>query len=173
MNGAGSRDIERVLLVSRHAVLETPRTAAAQVAAPTLPRRVPALELADFWLFVRSKKQQRWTWLAFDRVRRAVVAFVNERRTEAACQKLLKQLAGCQVSRYYRDDWQSYKKFLAAKQHPVDKEQTRHLARHNSNFRTHLKRLQRRTICYSKTAEIHDAVLKLYIEYANAGHHHL
>ena len=33
MNGAGSRDIERVLLVSRHTVLATLRTAAAQVAA--------------------------------------------------------------------------------------------------------------------------------------------
>lgn len=147
MNGAGIRDIERVLLVSRH----------------TVPRRVRALELDEFWSFVRSKKQQRWTWLAFDRVR----------RTDAACQQLLKQLADCQVSRYYTDEWQSYKKFLPTKQHEVGKEQTRHIERHNLNFRTHLKRLQRRTICYSKTAEMHDAVLKLYIQHSNAGHHHL
>jgi insertion element IS1 protein InsB len=173
LNGAGIRDIERVLLVSRHTVLETLRTAAAQVTAPTVPRRVRALELDEFWSFVRSKRQQRWTWLAFDRVRRAVVAFVNERRTDAACQKLLQQLAGCQVSRYYTDDWQSYKKLLPAKQHQVGKEQTRHIERHNLNFRTHLKRLQRRTICYSKSPEMHDAVLKLYIEHSNAGHHHL
>lgn len=173
MNGAGIRDIKRVLLVSRHTVLATLRTAAAQVAAPTLPRCMRALELDECWSFVRSKKQKRWTWLAFDRVRRAVVAFVNERRTDAACQKLLKQLAGGRVGRYYTDDWQFYKNFLPAKQHQVGKEQTRHIERHKLNFQPHLKRLQRRTICYSKTAEMHDAVLKLYIQHSNAGHHHL
>jgi len=173
MNGSGVRDIERVLLVSRYSVLKTLRTAAAQVEEPAVPRRVCALELDELWSFVRTKKQQRWTWYGFDRARRKVVAFVNERRTDAACQKLLKKLSGCQVSRYYTDDWQSYKKFLPAKQHRVGKEETRHIERHNLNFRTHVKRLQRRTICYSKSSTMHDAVIKLYVHHSNAGHHHL
>jgi hypothetical protein len=59
MNGAGVRDIERLLLLSRYSVLKTVRTAAAQIAEPTVPRRVRALELDEFWSFVRTKKQQR------------------------------------------------------------------------------------------------------------------
>jgi insertion element IS1 protein InsB len=108
------------------------------------------LELDEFWSFVRNKKQQRWTWYGFDRERRQVVAFVNERRTDAACRKLLKKLGGCQVRRYYSDDWQAYAKLLPAKRHQVGKAGTRHIERHNLNFRTHVKRLQRRTIYYSK-----------------------
>ena len=38
------------------------------------------------------------------------------------------------------------------------------------NFRTHLKRLQRRTICFSKSEEMHGAVLKLYIDSHNRQH---
>jgi insertion element IS1 protein InsB len=173
LNGSGVRDIERVLLVSRYRVLKTLCAAAQQVAEPPLPKRVRALELDECWSFVRTKKQQRWTWYGFDRARRKVVAFVNARRTDAACQTLLKKLDGCRVSHYYSDDWQSYKKFLPAKQHRVGKDGTRQIERPNLNFRTQVKRLQRRTICYSKSPEMHDAVIKLYVQHSNAGHHHL
>jgi IS1 family transposase len=48
------------------------------------------------------------------------------------------------------EDKQAYAKLLPAKRHQVGKAGTRHIERHNLNFRTHVKRLQRRTICYSK-----------------------
>jgi IS1 family transposase len=98
---------------------------------------------------------------------------INDRGTDAACGRLLKKLVGCQISRYYTDDWQSYKKLLPAHKHQIGEAGTRNIERHNLNFRTHVKRLQRRTICYSKSVEMHDAVLKLYVQHANAGHHHL
>jgi len=94
MNGSGIRDISRVLLLSHYRVLKTLREAAAQVAEPAVPRRVSALELGEFSSFVRNK-EQRWTWYGFDRERRQVVTFVNERRTDAVCRKLLKKLDGC------------------------------------------------------------------------------
>ena len=38
------------------------------------------------------------------------------------------------------------------------------IERKNLNFKTHLKRLNRRTICYSKNEQIHDIVISIYIE---------
>ena len=37
------------------------------------------------------------------------------------------------------------------------------IERKNLNFRTHIKRLNRKTICYSKDEEIHDNVIGMYI----------
>jgi len=37
-------------------------------------------------------------------------------------------------------------------------------------FRTRIKRLQRRTICFSKSEVMHDAVLKLHIHHLNPLH---
>jgi hypothetical protein len=37
---------------------------------------------------------------------------------------------------------------------------------------TRLKRLQRHTICYSKSAVMHDTVIKLFVYHSNADHHH-
>ncbi|OWY19641.1 hypothetical protein BVG80_17860 [Sphingobacteriales bacterium TSM_CSM] len=44
------------------------------------------------------------------------------------------------------------------------KANTRKIERKNLNFRTHIKRLQRKTICFSKNEQIHDNVIGLHIE---------
>ena len=104
MNGSGIRNISRVLLLSPNRVLKTLRQAAAEVSEPIAPRRVRDMEIDEFWSFVGTKKQERWTWYRFDRKRRKVVAFVNGRRTDAACELLPKKLKGCRVGRYHTDD---------------------------------------------------------------------
>jgi insertion element IS1 protein InsB len=45
------------------------------------------------------------------------------------------------------------------------------IERNKLNFRTHLKRLQRETICFSKAEDMHEAVTKLYIRHLNARQH--
>jgi insertion element IS1 protein InsB len=172
INGAGIRDIERVLFLSTNTILKTLLEAATLVDDPAYPRRVHDLEMDEFWSFVGAKRRQRWTWYGYDRRRRKVVAFVNERRTDAACRQLLQKLAGCRITRYHTDNWQSYAKFLPARRHRTGKEGTSRIERHNLNFRTRLKRLQRHTICYSKSAVVHDAVIKLYVHHSNADNHH-
>jgi insertion element IS1 protein InsB len=149
------------------------RQAAEEVSEPAVQCRVRDLEVDEFRSFVGDKEQRRWTWYGFDRQRRMVITSVNDRRTDGACGRLLKKLEGCQVSRYHTDGWQSYKKLLSARKHKVGKEGTQCVERNNLSFRTHIKRLQRGTICYSKSVEMHDAALKLYIHHSNAGHHHL
>jgi len=76
------------------------------------------------------------------------------------------------VRNFATDDWQSYSKVLPAKRHHVGKDGTQRIERKNLNFRTHLKRLQRKTICFSKSLEMHQAVIKLYIYALNSTQHH-
>lgn len=173
MNGSGIRDISRVLQTSTNTVLKLIRQAAEQVAEPAVPQRIADLELDEFWSFVEKKKQQRWTWLAFDRKRKRVMAYQNGRRTDQNCAALLKKLSASRVNRFHTDKWESYLKLLPQTKHLIGKEGTRNIERHNLNFRTHVKRLQRRTICFSKSVEMHDAVIKLYIQHSNLGQHHL
>ncbi len=46
----------------------------------------------------------------------------------------------------------------------IGKDQTWKIERKNLNFRTHIKRLNRKTICFSKNEQIHDNVIRMYIE---------
>lgn len=68
------------------------------------------------------------------------------------------------IRSYSTDNWQSYAKYIPSAQHHIGKDQTWKIERTNFNFRTHLKRLHRKTICFSKNETIHDKVIGLYIE---------
>jgi insertion element IS1 protein InsB len=143
---------------------------AARVRRRPLPLRFVELELDELWSFVGDKTQQAWLWYAFEPRSHQVVAWVIGRRTDAICRRLLRQLRRCHVLRLCTDDWGSYRKLIPKAQHWVGKQWTQEIERQNLNFRTHLKRLHRRTICFSKSDEMHKAVVKLYIEQHNRQH---
>jgi insertion element IS1 protein InsB len=86
---------------------------------------------------------------------------------------LVEKLSSCAVENFYPDDWHSYAKLLPAARHTIGKAVTQDIERHNLNFRTHVKRLHRRTICFAKSAEMHATVIKLYVNHANAAQHKL
>jgi len=56
---------------------------------------------------------------------------------------------------------------LPVSRHRIRKKGTQRIERQNLNFRTHIKRLNRRTICFSKSEIMHDAVIKLFIYRTN------
>ena len=92
-----------------------------------------------------------------------ILAYHNGKRTDASCKALMKKLKGFPIRRFHTDDWQSYKKYIPAKKHKIGKENTWKIERKNLNFRTHLKRLSRKTICFSKSKIVHDNVIGIYI----------
>src|ERR671931_1707387 len=52
---------------------------------------------------------------------------------------------------------------VGAEQHTVGKAHTQKIESKHINLRTRIKRLVRRTICFSKTTTMHDLVLGLFI----------
>ncbi len=173
MNSSGIRDIARVLRVSTQTVLKVIRASADKLSEPRVPPRIKDLELDEFWSFIKDKSQQWWCWYGLNRRTTRIAAYVLGRRTDESCQQLNDKLAGCVIENFYTDNWQSYAKTLPVERHTVSKRETLNIERHNLNFRTHLKRLHRRTICFSKSLEMHAAVIKLYVSHVNASQHKL
>jgi insertion element IS1 protein InsB len=118
----------------------------------------------EFWSFVGDTSNQRWTWYAIDRNGGQILAHHNGRRTDEACEALIAKLDIFPIRSYYTDNWQSYAKYIPADKHRTGKEHTWKIERTNLNFRTHRKRVHRKTICFSKDKDIHDNVIGLYIE---------
>ncbi len=173
LNSSGIRDIARVLSISTNTVLKTLRERAAAILEPRVPPRIKDLEVDEVWSFIGKKSEQCWLWYGLNRATKRIAAYVLGRRTDKSCQELVEKLDSCQVANYYTDDWQSYRKTLDPERHHIGKDGTQDIERHNLNFRTHVKRLHRRTICFSKSAEMHAAVIKLYVNYLNAWQHKL
>ena len=121
-------------------------------------------EADEFWSYVGNKTNQRWTWYAMDKKSGIILAWVNGKRTDASFQKLLTLLKNTPIAQYYTDDWGAYDRLLPKGLHTVGKDLTWKIERKNLNFRTHIKRLNRKTICFSKNEQIHDNVIGMYIE---------
>ena len=100
----------------------------------------------EIWSFVRHKKGQRWLWWVEDATTGQVLAFVFGRRTHATFRRLLAVLttAGWPVERWFTEAC------LPAAQHQVGKGALQRLERKHLTLRTRLKRLARKTICFSK-----------------------
>ncbi|KXB09354.1 hypothetical protein AKJ60_00395 [candidate division MSBL1 archaeon SCGC-AAA385M11] len=120
-------------------------------------------EADEFWSFVGNKRNQRWTWYAIERTTGIILAWHNGRRTDDSCYNLMNKLAIFPIKYYHTDDWQSYRKYIPSDKHIICKDDTWKIERKNLNFRTHIKRLNRKTICFSKNEAIHDKVIGMYI----------
>lgn len=98
-----------------------------------------------------------------------MLAYVFGRRKDVVFKELKVLLEPFNISRYYTDDWGTYERHLAPEKHEVGKTNTQKIERKNLNFRTWIKRLTRRTICFSKLEKMHDIVIGLLINKVEFG----
>ncbi len=125
--------------------------------------RVEAVEVDEMWSFVGKKQTQRWLWHALDHCTGKVLAYVFGRREDQAFLELKALLAPFRIRRFYTDGWGAYQRHLAPEQHEVGKQYTQQLERKHLTLRTRIKRLVRKTICFSKSTRMHDLMIGLFI----------
>ena len=120
-------------------------------------------ELDEMWSYVRRKSNPRWLWHAIDHHTGKVLAYVFGRRKDTVFLKLKALLAPFGITQFYTDGWGAYERHLDADTHRVGKDKTQRIESKHINLRTRLKRVVRRTICFSKTDRMHDLVIGLFI----------
>jgi insertion element IS1 protein InsB len=126
-------------------------------------------ELDEQWSYVGNKSNQRWLWYAVDHMTNTVLAFVFGKRKDEVFKALKALLEPLGISRYYTDEWGAYERHLDSDQHEVGKRNTQKIERKNLNFRTWIKRLTRKTICFSKLEILHDTIIGLLINKVEFG----
>ena len=92
-----------------------------------------------------------------------VLAYVFGRRQDTVFVELQALLEPFGITRYFTDGWGAYERHVEAEQHTVGKANTQKIESKHINLRTRIKRLVRRTICFSKTERMHDLVIGLFI----------
>lgn len=126
-------------------------------------QRVDEAEVDEMWSFVGKKKEPRWLWHALDHRTGKVLAYVFGRRRDEVFVKLKSLLEPFGITRYYTDYWGAYERNLPPAVHRPGKRNTQQIERKHLTLRTRIKRLVRRTICFSKSIMMHDIVIGLFI----------
>jgi len=124
---------------------------------------VEAAEVDEMWSFVGSKAHQRWLWHAIDHLTGVVLAYVLGTRADAVFEQLHALLQPFGIVHFYPDAAGVYKRHLPVADHTVGKLQTQQIERKHLTLRTRIKRLARKTICFSTSVLMHDVVIGLFV----------
>ena len=117
----------------------------------------------EMWGRVHSKQTPCRLWHAIDHDTGDVVAFVLGSREQCSFKMLKKLLKPLKISKFYTDANWAYIDNLPKSKLVVGKKNTQKIERKHLTFRTRLKRLARKTICYSKSLEMHKIMVSLLI----------
>jgi IS1 family transposase len=177
LNGSGIRDTARVLKISKDTVLSELK-AKEEVIEPVnqallsrlnpdditaVVQRVEEAEVDEMWSYVGNKDEQRWLWHAIDHATGVVLAYVFGRRKDEVFLALKQLLEPFGITRYYTDHLGAYQRHLEPDVHCPSKRYTQQIERKHLTLRTRIKRLARKTICFSKSAQMHDIVIGLLV----------
>ncbi len=130
------------------------------------------------WSYVGKKTNPRWLWHAINEVNAApgghlrenvdrrtgqVLAYVFGRRKDKAFLQLKRLLEPFGIKRYCTDGWGAHKRHLPVESHEIGRRKTQRIEQKNLRMRTRIKRLVRKTTCFSKTEEMHGLIIGLFI----------
>ena len=115
------------------------------------------------WSYVGKKSKQRWLWHAIDHASGQVLAYAFGNRTDSVFLQLKNLLKPFGIKKFFTDDWGAYTRHLTHEEHEIGKRNTQRIERKHLTLRTRIKRLARKTICFSKMELLHDIVIGLFI----------
>lgn len=157
----GIRGIGRILKISPTTVIKRIKLIASTIQKPTILIN-KVYEMDELKTFVKHKDNEMWVIYAIDRDSRKVADLKVGKRNKKNIKIVADSLLLAKANKIYTDRLEIYKQLIPknlhiTKQHPIN-----HIERKNLNLRTHLKRLARKTICFSRSVEMLAACVMIY-----------
>ena len=128
-----------------------------------LKRYYHKVQIDEVWSYVGNKQKKVWLLYAYCAQTDEILAFAMGKRNSKTVRNLLLKLKGLEIDFFLTDDWKAFKAELPYYQHLIGKQFTKAIEGVNTWFRTRLRRLVRRTTCFSKRLLYHHALIKLAI----------
>jgi insertion element IS1 protein InsB len=122
-----------------------------------------AVEMDEMWSFYHDKGHQDWLWWAVDHKTNTPLAYTFGTRKHKYLDELLALLKPFNIGTVYADDNYAYRDGIALENLVTGKRKTQQIERNHLTLRTRIKRLCRKTICFSKDKVIHESIIGSFI----------
>ncbi len=159
--GLGIRSTARILKISTTTLLKRIITIAKNIHQPIISKG-KTYEVDEMCTYISHKRNFIWLVYALEKDSKNIVSFNVGKRTNKTLSRVVETLQLSEAKRIFTDRLKNYKYLIDERLHSVKRFGTNHIERKNLTLRTHLKRLNRRTICFSKSLVILVSVLKIY-----------
>jgi len=160
--GCGIRSIARILSISCGTVLRRSLKIARSLGRPELIRFGCAYQLDELFSYVGNKDNRICIAYSLEVETGNVIDIVVGRRNKTNLNKLISTLVLSGASKITTDKLNIYKDLIPKEIHSTKFRGINKIERMNLNLRTHLNRLNRKTICYSKSVAVLTAIVKIY-----------
>lgn len=167
LRGSGIRDCGAVLKVSLSCVLSTILKEGAGLEIKPKHGRYRSVQVDEQWSYVKKKKKKVWMIYALCADTGEILAASWGKRNKTGVRRLMLKLKGVQTDTFCTDDWHSFAEVMPQQKHLIGKQYTKKTEGVNTWFRTRLRRLVRRTTCFSKKLRYHWTMMKIAITKRN------
>lgn len=160
----GIRSIARLLHIAASSVIKYLSHLSAGISIPTVTTTGGCYEIDEIQTYIGKKGPSNHVWItyAINRETRTVVDFVVGKRTKENLKIVVDKVLALQPERIYTDGLNIYRSLINKAIHKVQRYKINRIERKNLTLRTHLKRLNRRTICFSKSLAMLRTCLLIY-----------
>ena len=160
--GCGVRSISRVLNISCGTVLSRMLKISKQIKPSYFNKLGCKFEIDEMWTFIKRKEDFTWITYAIERETKRVIDFFVGRKTKENIKPLINRILLLNPKRIYTDRLNIYPSMIPKEIHKRFQYCTNKIERMNLTLRTHIKRLSRKTICFSKDKKYLEAHLRIY-----------
>ena len=123
---------------------------AAQIVKPKFNEKHQYYELDEMRIVVNHKSNEAWITYAINRNTKQIINFIVGRKTKRNLSKITKSALQLNPKQIFTDHLSTYKNLIPKNLHNTTKKNTTIIERNNLTLRIRLKRLSRKTICFSK-----------------------
>jgi IS1 family transposase/transposase-like protein len=159
--GLGIRSTARILQISPTTLLKRIINIAKGIKPPAInPNQV--FEVDEMRSYLKRKDNLIWIVYALERKTKKVMSFSIGKRTKRTLESVINSITILKPKAIYTDGLRLYKSIIDPSIHKVKRFGTNSIERNNLSIRTHLKRLNRKTICFSRNFSLLLCILKIY-----------
>lgn len=156
------RGISRILKISKDTVQSRMLKISKDIRIPYFNKLGCKFEIDEMWSFIGQKKNVTWITYALERETKSIIDFYVGRKSKITIQPLIDKVLLLQPNRIYTDRLNIYPSLIPQEIHKYFQYCTNRIERMNLNLRTHIKRLSRKTICFTRNKEYLEAHLRIY-----------
>jgi len=165
----GISSLSRFLGYSKQTILKRIAYLASKVTRPVLYEYNQVYEVDEMWTYVSScrKRSIKWIIYAINRKTNQVVDVIIGSRSKENLAIIINKLKLLFPKKIITDKLITYPNLVIPIEHDTRRYKNNKIERSNLNLRTHIKRLSRKTICYSKSEKMLENCVLLYFSWHN------
>lgn len=160
--GNSLRGIQLITGVSVNTQIRWIRKLGRALKPPQSIRLYDEYELDELCTYVGNKNKRRWVISAISRTTGKVVAIKTGTRTAQSLKVVVDKLLSLSPSAIHTDRLIAYRSLIPKSIHRIKVRGINKIERYHLNLRTHIKRLNRRTICFAKRIDMLNRLVRLH-----------